>query len=186
MKKSIVLFLLVFSLNINAQTFDETQLSGTWKVEEITGTLPMRIVGFETLVMEEAMMVWDEEYDDWDWYPVLIKGLTENGRGHHSSGPKDEYLLDFFICNGNKLHLIVNDEYSLRFIIDELTNTTLILKTYKGDGMVKLTKESTSNIKGVNQTRHSESSTYSIQGHKMERAKSYGIYVQNGRKFISK
>ena len=69
MKKSIVLFLLVFSLNINAQTFDETQLSGTWKVEEITGTLPMRIVGFETLVMEEAMMVWDEEYDDWDWYP---------------------------------------------------------------------------------------------------------------------
>ena len=51
MKKCIVLFLLVFSLNINAQTFDETQLSGTWKVEEITGTLPMRIVGFETLVM---------------------------------------------------------------------------------------------------------------------------------------
>ena len=186
MKKNIAIFLLVFSLSINAQTFDEIQLSGTWKVEEITGTLPMRIISFETLVLEEAMMVWDEQYDDWDWYPGLIKGLTENGRGHHSSGPKDEYLLDFFISNGNKLHLIVDDEYSLRFIIDELTNTTLILKTYKGDGMVKLTKESTSNIKRVNQDRHSESSTYSIQGHKVERTKASGVYIQSGRKFISK
>jgi hypothetical protein len=186
MKKSIALFLFVFSLNINAQTFDETQLSGAWKVEEITGTLPMRIISFEKLILEEAMMVWDEEYDDWDWYPGLIKGLTENGRGHHSSGPKDEYLLDFFICNGNKLHLVVNDEYSLRFIIDELTNTTLILKTYKGDGMVKLTKDSTSNLRGVNQDGHSEPSTYSIQGHKVEKTRASGIYVQKGRKFISK
>ena len=172
-------------MGIKAQTFDETQLSGTWKVNNITGTLPMRIIGFETLVLEEAIMVWDEEYDDWDLYPGLIKGILD-GRDNHSPGPKDDYLLDFFISNGNKLHLIVNDNYSLRFIIEELTNTTLILKTFRGDGKVTLLKENESNVSGVSQDDNSESSTYNLQGYKLKTVKSSGVYVRDGRKVLSK
>lgn len=186
MKKILLLLILVSTISIKAQTFDETQLSGTWKVENIMGTLPMRIVSFDKLVLEEAMMMWDEEDDDWDWYPGLIKGIVENGRGHHSPGPKDEYLLDFFISNGNKLHLIVNDEYSLRFIIDELTNTTLILKTYKGDGSIMLSKENTSSVRCISQDSLSKSSTYNLQGQKVERPHVLGVNIRNGRKTLSK
>ena len=171
-------------VSIKAQTFDETQLSGTWKVENIVGTLPMRIVSFDKLVLEEALMVWDE--DDWDWYPGLIKGIVEYGRGPHSPGPKDDYLLDFFISNGNKLHLIVDDDYSLRFIIDELTNTTLILKTYKGDGSIKLSKENTSDVRCISQDGHSKSSTYNLQGQKVERSHVLGVNIRNGRRSLSK
>lgn len=185
MKKIILLLVHVSTISIKAQTFDETQLSGTWKVENIIGTLPMRIVSFNKLVLEEAMMVWDEEYDDWEWYPGLIKGIVD-GRGKHSLNPKDDYLLDFFISNGNKLHLIVNDDYSLRFVIEELTNTTLILKTFRGDGKVTLLKENSSGVRSVSQENISESSTYNLQGHKVKKAKASGVSVRNGRKVVSK
>ena len=50
MKKILLLLILVSTISIKAQTFDETQLSGTWKVEKIVGTLPMRIVSFDKLL----------------------------------------------------------------------------------------------------------------------------------------
>lgn len=185
MKRLLLLLIIVSTIDIKAQTFDETQLLGTWKVEKITGTLPMQIISFDTLVLEEAMMVWDENYDDKDWYPGLIKGILD-GRDNHSVGPKDDYLLDFFISNGNKLHLIVNDEYSLRFVIEELTNTTLILNTYKGDGKITLMKENAAGIRDVRQDKNSESSTYNLQGYKVEKVTPSEIYVRNGRKVVSK
>ena len=182
MRKILFLLILIFTSSVNAQTFDEVMLSGTWKVENITGNLPLRITNFEELVLEETTFYEKDYY--WKVVPGVIKGIVEtNNASGASSTPQDRYLLDFFISNGNKLHIIADDAYSFRFIIDELTNTSLVLKTYKGDCTIRLQKDVTTRVVNVEQNKK-RTSSYDIKGRKIVNEQSTGFYIKNGSKFL--
>ena len=184
MRKILFLLILIFTSSVNAQTFDEVMLSGTWKVENITGNLPLGITNFEELVLEETTFYENDYYDYWMVVPGVIKGIVEtNNASGASSTPQDRYLLDFFISNGNKLHIIADDAYSFRFIIDELTNTSLVLKTYKGDCTIRLQKDVTTRVVNVEQNKK-RTSSYDIKGRKIVNEQSTGFYIKNGSKFL--
>lgn len=169
MKKLFLLFALVavFVGQAQAQEFDEEDLQGVWDVSSMEGPLNNSIVSIKTLVLMDTLVDYGE--DDHDLNPR--GGFAEEVVFHYSyDNNANEWwdrtwnivkLYDFFISNGNKLHIILSDEMpnnSLKFIITELTENSMSLRSFRtpnGEGgTISLTKRASS---GVNEVKASDS-----------------------------
>ena len=180
--------LLVSAISTNAQTFDEANLVGTWTTTGLDYA-PLGITNIESITLEDGL--YEDGYDDYKSYACGIMALTKKDPNYARHGNDEEYtgieaILDYFITNNNKLHIIVDEEYTLHFIIEELTATTLKVKTYGGKSYT-FTKDNSSNaVQSVNMTRPADESTYNLSGQEVENITADGIYIQNGQKKVVK
>lgn len=175
--------LLVSAISTNAQTFDEADLVGTWTTTGLDYA-PLGITNIESITLEDGL--YEDGYDDYKFYACGMIKLTEKDPNYARYGDDEERtceksILDYFIIN-NKLHIIVDEYYTLHFIIEELTATTLKVKTYGGKSYT-FTKDNSSNaVQSVNMTRPADESTYNLSGQEVENITADGIYIQNGQK----
>lgn len=181
--------LLVSAISTNAQTFDEADLVGTWTTTGLDYA-PLGFTNIESITLEDGL--YEDGYDDYKFYACGIMALTKKVPNYGRPGYEEEEestierILDYFITNNNKLHIIVGDDYTLHFIIEELTATTLKVKTYGGKSYT-FTKDNSSNaVQSVNMTRPADESTYNLSGQEVENITADGIYIQNGQKKVVK
>lgn len=95
-----------------------------------------------------------------------------------------ERVPDYYISNNNKLHIWVDDSYAMHFIIEELTPTTLKVKTYDGQSYTLTKDNSSAAVRSVSATRSADGSTYNLSGQRVENVTTDGIYIQNGQKKV--
>ena len=73
---------------------------------------------------------------------------------------------------------------TLHFIIEELTATTLKVKTYDGQSYSFTKDNSSAAVRSVSATRSADASTYNLSGQRVENVTADGIYIQNGQKKV--
>lgn len=169
--------LLVSAVSANAQTFDEADLVGSWtttglsyaqlgitKIENITLGAGLYTRNDRTVYTNGLITVIDEERDR-----IVM-----------------ERVPDYYITNNNKLHIWLDDSFALQFIIEELTPTTLKVRTYDGQSYSFTKDSSSSAVQSVSVTRPADESTYNLSGQKVENITADGIYIQNGQKRVVK
>lgn len=170
--------LLVSAVSANAQTFDEADLVGTWTTMGLAYA-PYKITNIESITLGDGI------YDSKRW-SGFFKNIT---RVNYSGGEEEtrtiekEQINDFFISNNNKLH-IIQESMTFHFIIEELTSTTLKVKTYDGQSYSFTKDNSSSAVRSLTQNRSADESTYNLSGQKVENVTADGIYIQNGQKKV--
>ena len=184
MKKFLFLMLLVSAMSANAQTFDEADLIGTWTTTGLAYA-PYKITNIESITLGDGMYDSGKGDDAWCGF---IKNMTyvrvRNGEEETRTSEKEQ-INDFFISNNNKLH-IIQESMTFHFIIEELTPTTLKVKTYDGQSYSFTKDNSSAAVRSVNMTRSADGSTYNLSGQKVENITADGIYIQNGQKKVVK
>ncbi len=177
----IVLFAFVCSpLLSKAQVFDEVDLQGEWNVTSYTGNATGYIVSFDKIVIKDVIL---DEYNFGAGYVENIIFDNKTGCSNHDR----ELISDYFISNGNKLHILLDpswSETSLRFIITELTDETMKLTSYDKKCTITLSKD-TSGIDEVTSTITRSGQRHNLMGQTV--SKDYkGIVFEDGKKLIVK
>ena len=172
MKKILFSIALLFActMQISAQSFDEEQLEGTWisnndgtEYDDYFGSIQKMVIG-NHLVKGSS---------DTDYYSGSItykwteKTREANADNYRFEIDDTEKILDFYITGNNRLHLIIGDQFSLRFKILELSNNTLKLQTKKGTMTFMKTTTGVQSLK-VN-TEIAEKARYNINGQRLTR-----------------
>ena len=193
MKKFYLFVLLLVSAVItNAQTFDEADLVGTWTTTGLAYA-PYKITNIESITLGDGMYDYGKGLDPMSGF---MKNVTYTSYHYNSdTGAYDmeetrtsemRAVTDFFISNNNKLHIVQDDNYVLHFIIEELTATTLKVKTYDGQSFTFVKENSSASVRAASFTRSADDSTYNLSGQKVEDIMTDGIYIQNGQKKVIK
>lgn len=164
------------------QQFDELDLLGKWTVTSRTGWLN------NSISRAGGFYFGDIEYNDFEGEDTILcasAGMiydmkVENGYwdAHYTNA---ENLRDFFISNGNKLHIQIvsvdGGNPTLHFVIDELTETTMKLHTFDNSCQLILVKESSS-IAVANADNNDEPvETFNLRGERVENPTS-GIVIE--------
>lgn len=172
MKKFLFSIALLFActIQISAQTFDEEQLEGTWisnndgtEYDDYFGSIQKMVIGNHL----------EKSSSDTDYYSGSItykwteKTREANADNYRFEIDDTEKILDFYITGNNRLHLIIGDQFSLRFKILELSNNTLKLQTKKGTMTFMKTTTGVQSLK-VN-TEIAEKARYNINGQRLTR-----------------
>lgn len=181
MRKYLFLLLLVSAVSANAQTFDEADLVGTWSTQGLAYA-PFKVTNIESITLGDGL------YKSGKRWSGCFKNLTrvENSNDVEETRTiETEQINDFFISNNNKLH-IIQESMTFHFIIEELTATTLKVKTYDGQSYSFTKDNSGSGVQSVNLIRSADGSTYNLNGQKVENITADGIYIQNGQKKVLK
>lgn len=172
MKKFLFSIVLLFActIQIGAQTFDEEQLEGTWvsnnnsvEYDDYFGSIQKMVIG---------SFIEGDEYDTYYRSGFIAYEWTEkireaNKYNHRFDKNDTEKILDYFITGNNRLHLIIGDQFSLRFKIVELSNNTLKLQTKKG--IMTFTKTTTGVQSLKVNTEIAEKARYNINGQRLTR-----------------
>ena len=157
-------------MQISAQSFNEEQLEGEWisnndgmEYDDYLGSIQKIVIGN---FMEK------DEYDanyrsgmiEYQWTEKAEEANTHLNRFKRND---TENILDYFIIGNDRLHLIIGDQFSLRFKILELSNNTLKLQTKKGIMTFTNTPTGVQSLK-VN-TEIAEKARYNINGQRLSR-----------------
>jgi hypothetical protein len=184
MKKYFILLLLVSAVIANAQTFDEADLVGTWTTTGLAYA-PFQITNIESITLGDGMYESGKGYKAWSGFFKNITSIRNSDGEEETKTVEKEQINDFFISNNNKLH-IIQESMTFHFIIEELTATTLKVKTYDGQSYSFTKDNSSSAVRSLTLTRSADESTYNLSGQRVENVKSDGIYIQNGQKKVVK
>lgn len=189
MKKILFLLLFVSAASVNAQSFDENDLVGTWITTGLSYPA-YKISNIESITFGDN--IYDRVLsDDIEARRAsgLIKNLTYTNLRYYGANEEhttNRNILDYFILN-NRLHIIVSGlSYTLHFIIEELSATTLKVKTYEGLSFSFTKDNSSSAVRSMSLIPSTKKSTYNLSGQKVDSIKVDGIYIQNGQKKIVK
>ena len=172
MKKFLFSIALLFActIQISAQTFDEEQLEGTWisnndgmEYDDYFGSIQKMVIG-NHLVKGSGDA---DYYSGFITYKWTEKTRVANADSYRFEIDDTEKILDFYITGNNRLHLIIGDQFSLRFKILELNNNTMKLQTKKGTMTFMKTTTGVQSLK-VN-TEISEKARYNINGQRLTR-----------------
>lgn len=172
MKKFLFSIALLFActIQISAQSFDEEQLEGTWisnndgmEYDDYFGSIQKMVIG-NHLVKGSSDT---DYYSGFITYKWTEKTREANADNYRFEIDDTEKILDFYITGNNRLHLIIGDQFSLRFKILELSNNTLKLQTKKGTMTFMKTTTGVQSLK-VN-TEISEKARYNINGQRLTR-----------------
>ena len=192
MKKILFLLLFVSAVSVNAQSFDETDLTGTWITTGFTYPA-YEITNIESITFGDDIYSYDKDSYPYDKGYKTMSGFLKNlVYTSYSSGTATTKtvevgkIFDYFISNNNKLHIIYDDDFTLHFIIEELSATTLKVKTYDGQSFSFAKDNSSSAINSISNNRSADESTYNLSGQKVENITANGIYIQNGQKKVIK
>ena len=172
MKKFLFSIALLFActMQISAQSFDEEQLEGTWisnndgtEYDDYFGSIQKMVIG-NHLVKSSSDA---DYYSGFITYKWTEKTREANADSYRFEIDDTEKILDFYITGNNRLHLIIGDQFSLRFKILELSNNTLKLQTKKG--IMTFTKTTTGVQSLKVNTEIAEKARYNINGQRLTR-----------------
>ena len=184
MKKYLFLLLLLSAVSANAQTFDEADLIGTWNTVGLAYA-PYKITNIESMTLGDALYLSSKGENRWSGFFKNLTRVQYSNDGEEVRTIEKEQINDFFISNNNKLH-IIQESMTFHFIIEELTPTTLKVKTYDGQSYTFTKDNSSSAVRSVSMTRSADGSTYNLSGQRVENVTTDGIYIQNGQKKVVK
>ena len=185
MKKFYLFVLLLASaVSANAQTFDEADLVGTWTTTGLAYA-PFRITNIESMTLGDGMYDSGKGNDAWCGFFKNMTYVHDRYGEEETRTSEKEQINDFFISNNNKLH-IIQESMTFHFIIEELTPTTLKVRTYDGQSYSFTKDNSSAAVKSVSMTRSADESTYNLSGQKVDNITADGIYIQNGQKKVMK
>ena len=165
-----LLILLSCAFQVNAQSFSEEQLEGTWEFvdngveyNDFLGAIKKLTLGFYIEDDDSSVNV-ASGFIEFRWTEKM-KELAKND--HHFTIDESETVLDYFITGNDRLHIIVGDNFALHFKILELDGNTLKLQTRKG--VMVFTKTTTSVQQVKAETNKVEKTHYNLKGQKLER-----------------
>ena len=185
MKKYLFLLLLVSAVSANAQTFDEADLIGTWTTTGLSYP-PYQITDIASITLGEGIYQISNGGIISNYSASGMVKMTYFNFKYSRSETNEEKIPDYYISNNNKLHICIGNGYALHFIIEELTATTLKVKTYDGNSYTFTKTSSSSAVKSLSVTRSTDESIYNLSGQKVENVTADGIYIQNGQKKVIK
>ncbi len=156
------------SMQINAQSFSEEQLDGEWKLTSAE-------VDFNDYIGAIKLLKFGFFIDKERGYYRLFYGLIEYKLGelikqeeannqYFMVDQKDK-ILDYFVVGDNRLHILVDDHFTLRFKILEINGNTLRLQGPKG--VMSFTKITTSVQQVKAEQQAIEKARYNIKGQKI-------------------
>lgn len=165
-----IALLLACTMQISAQSFSEEQLEGTWisnndgtEYDDYFGSIQQLKIG-NFMDKDEYNAIYRAGIIAYEW---TEKAKEENKNNHSFKKNATKHILDYFITDNNRLHLIIGDRFSLRFKILELSNNTLKLQTKKG--IMTFTK-TTTGVQGLKvNTEITEKARYNINGQRLTR-----------------
>lgn len=188
MKKLLLMsvVVLVSSLSLQAQNFDEANLVGKW--ERSTAMLPVDnyLVSIDTLYLGNNM--WSYKENDGNTETRYASGIFYGqwqgaiSNGNYEDKLADNYnttwVLDFSITNGDKLHIGLSDDFTLIFKILSLTSTELVIQPLGSSNQIRFQK--ISNPTGINSAKISSlsggSTIYDMTGKKLSK-KNKGVNI---------
>ena len=138
----LVIYAAILSLATNAQSYDEINLIGEWTLTKISGKLPLGIESFSAIVLGDAM--YEQDWDEWKeqvYASGMIKELNIYDAEEKKYYISDVTIEDFFISNSDKLHIAIDSDKTLRFIIKNFTSSELVLQTYDQSCEIELRKD---------------------------------------------
>lgn len=161
-----LLILLSCASQVNAQSFSEEQLEGTWEFvdngveyNDFMGAIKKLTLGYyidgSTLYSGLIEFRWTEK-------------MKELNKENYDFTIDDTYdVPDYFITDNDRLHILFGDHCALHFKILELDGNTLKLQTRKG--VMVFTKTTTSVQQVKAETNKVEKTHYNLKGQKLER-----------------
>ena len=196
MKKITLLFVcFLAALACGAADFDEAQLIGKWNVTSATGNWNNCITSIKTIQFGDVKKVRKFSWGDCTyWKPGYLANIDyiaeADSQNADDSSKEMIFILDFFISNGNKLHITTENEYminnSIRLVIKELNDKTMTLKSFDGTAQFVLSKASAA-VQTIQSDVANQSSTiYDMQGRPVSNIQSGNIYIKGNNKFIAK
>ena len=194
MKKITLLFVcFLAALACGAADFDEAQLIGKWNVTSATGNWNNYITSINTIQFGDVKIVREYSWGDYTYwkagYLANIDFIAEADFKDIDDYKEMTFIYDFFISNGNKLHIITDDDLSnnsIRLVIKELNDETMTLESFDGTAQFVLSKESAA-VQTIQSDVTNQSSTiYDVQGRPVSNIQSGNIYIKGNNKFIAK
>ena len=180
MRKYLFLLLFVTAVSANAQTFDEADLVGTWATPGMSYA-PLGLTDIESISLGAGLYTRGDK-TIYTCGLITVTEIDKNGEQEQVI----ERVPDYFISNNNKLHIWIDDSFVMHLIIEELTATTLKVKTYDGQSYSFTKDNSASGVQSASMTRSADNSTYNLSGQKVDNVTADGIYIQNGQKKVVK
>lgn len=180
MRKILSILLFVTAVSVYAQSFDERDLVGTWPTPGLAYA-SLGITNIESISLGAGLYTRNDK-------PIYTCGLitvTETNKNGEEQ-TVIERVPDYYITNNNKLHIWIDDSFVMHLIIEELTATTLKVKTYDGQSFSFTKENSSASVRAASLTRSADDSTYNLSGQKIESITADGIYIQNGQKKVIK
>lgn len=176
MKKYLIFMLLISVVSVKAQSYDEVDLIGKWYFISKPSSFPLGIKDFNGFYLGYTSL--EGRKDEVSGYFIDLDKYPYN---------HNERILDFFISNNNKLHIIIGDDFCLRYVIEYLTESQMKLKAYDGSYSFIMGKDtSTTGVRSAIQNQPTDSTVYDLNGKKVENIKTNGIYIQSGQKKVIK
>ncbi|WP_314959595.1 lipocalin family protein [Prevotella pallens] len=161
-----VVLLLFCALQMNAQSFSEEQLEGTWEFKdegveynEYMGSIKKMKIG-DHLASHSFL----SGYIEYRWTDKMYEQAKALG-GEEFKIEDSDRILDYFITGNDRLHIIVQDDFTLHFKILELNGNTMKLQTKKGIMTFNKTASQVQNVK--NETNKVEKARYNINGQRL-------------------
>ena len=169
------MLMVMATFGVKAEQYDEVNLLGKWEITERAGQYlileyfedcefegnQVKYISFGQCIVDErfpsnGIFLDNSNYEDADWS-----------------------IYDFFISNGNKIHImLVEGQYpSLHFVIDSFTDSELKLHTYDNKMHMTLKRVANPNKVGeIHEVVSSQNGIYNLNGTKVENPDK-GIYV---------
>lgn len=165
-----VVLLLFCALQMNAQSFSEEQLEGTWEFKdegveynEYMGSIKKMKIG-DHLRIEGASLSFLSGYIEYKWTDKMYEQAKALGEEDFEIEDSDR-ILDYFITGNDRLHIIVQDDFTLHFKILELNGNTMKLQTKKGIMTFNKTASQVQSVKSeINKV---EKARYNINGQRL-------------------
>lgn len=181
------------AMTARSEEFNEVDLLGKWDVVSQTGNISDGLLSFDAICFGRAFLSGDNEIEfnpngyvqnvvyisgklDWESFDNMSDFENSNYIGNN------DYcmLRDFFISNGNKLHIdmyiIYGDKF--RFVIESLTDNEMVLTNFTGDCRMVLRKaDGGSSVEKITvEDTTGNTGYYTVDGRKVEHP-SGGLYI---------
>ncbi len=156
------------ALQMSAQSYNEDQLEGVWELAGDGGDYNDYIGSITKIKIGDYVNIpeyWPG-FIEYKWTNKM-KELAESAGYEYFEIKNEKNILDYFIIGNDRLHIIVDDDFSLRFKIVELDGHTMKLQTKKGIMTFNKTATNVQNI--AVETGKSEQARYNIKGQRITR-----------------
>lgn len=165
-----VVLLLFCALQMSAQSFNEEQLEGTWEFKdegveynEYLGSIKKMKIG-DHLRTEGYPLSFLSGYIEYRWTDKMYEQAKAVGEKDFEIEDSDR-ILDYFITGNDRLHIIVQDDFTLHFKILELDGNTMKLQTKKGIMTFNKTASQVQSVKS--EANKVEKARYNINGQRL-------------------
>lgn len=179
MKKLLLMLvvMLVSSVSLQAQNFDEENLVGKWKRSAAMQPVDKYLVSIDSLFLGNGLWTYEEYGGTTEYLSGVFYGQWQG-----SDDLADLYnvtrIRNFSITNGNKLHIGVYRDITLMFKIVSLTSTELVLQPFGSSNQIRFQKVSTTS--GINSAKVSslqgDAAIYDVTGKKLSK-KNKGLNI---------